>query len=72
MNCIVFIHLFIYLFIYLLGAAQGRVTLLGDVPHWRVRDVLAGGHIFLNTSLTESFCMAALEARSPSELGNPF
>lgn len=46
-------------------AAHGlgaRVRLLGDVPHARVRAVLAQGHIFLNTSLTESFCMAALEA----------
>lgn len=41
---------------------QGRVELLGDVPHWRVRSVLTRGHVFLNTSLTESFCMAALEA----------
>ena len=27
-----------------------------------VRGVLSRGHIFLNTSLTESFCMANLEA----------
>jgi len=40
----------------------GRVELLGAVPHARVRDVLARGAIFLNTSLTESFCIAVLEA----------
>lgn len=27
-----------------------------------MRDVLCRGHIFLNTSLTESFCIAILEA----------
>jgi phosphatidylinositol N-acetylglucosaminyltransferase subunit A len=41
-----------------------RVELLGEVPHYRVRDVLVRGHIFLNCSLTESFCMALLEAAS--------
>lgn len=41
---------------------EGRVELLGDVPHAGVRSVLTRGHVFLNTSLTESFCMAALEA----------
>jgi len=39
-----------------------RVELLGGVPHAKVRDVLARGHIFLNCSLTESFCIAILEA----------
>lgn len=39
-----------------------RVELLGAVPHNRVRDVLVRGHIFLNCSLTESFCIAILEA----------
>lgn len=39
-----------------------RVELLGAVPHHRVRDVLNRGHIFLNCSLTESFCIALLEA----------
>ena len=29
-----------------------------------MRDVLCRGHIFLNTSLTESFCIANLEAAS--------
>jgi len=32
------------------------------LPHDKVRDVLCRGHIFLNTSLTESFCIAILEA----------
>lgn len=39
-----------------------RVELLGGVPHARVREVLARGHIFLNCSFTESFCIAILEA----------
>ena len=41
---------------------QDRVEMLGAVPHARVRDVLVRGHIFLNSSLTESFCIAILEA----------
>lgn len=36
--------------------------MLGGLPHDKVRDVLCRGHIFLNTSLTESFCIAILEA----------
>ena len=39
-----------------------RVTLLGNVPHERVVDVLRRAHVFLNCSLTESFCIAILEA----------
>jgi phosphatidylinositol N-acetylglucosaminyltransferase subunit A len=39
-----------------------RVELLGAVAHKSVRDVLSRGHIFLNASLTESFCIAILEA----------
>lgn len=39
-----------------------RVTLCGAVPHAHVRTVLCQGHIFLNSSLTESFCIAILEA----------
>jgi phosphatidylinositol glycan class A protein len=39
-----------------------RVELLGAVPHDKVRDVLCRGHIFLNCSLTDSFCIAILEA----------
>ena len=41
-----------------------RVELLGTIPHHQVRDVLVRGHIFLNCSLTESFCIALLEAAS--------
>lgn len=41
-----------------------RVELLGAVPHHQVRDVLVRGHIFFNCSLTESFCIALLEAAS--------
>ncbi|KAJ3180845.1 hypothetical protein HDU85_003930 [Gaertneriomyces sp. JEL0708] len=39
-----------------------RVTLLGQVDHAKMRDVLTQGHIFLNTSLTEAFCIAVVEA----------
>jgi len=41
-----------------------RMELLGAVPHNKVRDVLVRGHIFLNTSLTEAFCIAIVEAAS--------
>jgi phosphatidylinositol N-acetylglucosaminyltransferase subunit A len=41
-----------------------RVELLGSVPHAQVRNVLVRGQIFLNCSLTESFCIAILEAAS--------
>lgn len=41
---------------------EGRVELLGSLEHGQVRDALCRGHIFLNTSLTESFCIAILEA----------
>jgi phosphatidylinositol N-acetylglucosaminyltransferase subunit A len=41
-----------------------NVEFLGAVPHHLVRDVLVRGHIFLNCSLTESFCVAILEAAS--------
>lgn len=43
---------------------QDRVEMLGAVEHHRVRDVLASGHIFLNCSLTEAFCIAIVEAVS--------
>ena len=39
-----------------------RVKLLGELDHSIVRDVMVQGHIFLNTSITESFCIAILEA----------
>ncbi|CAL9690079.1 unnamed protein product [Knipowitschia caucasica] len=41
-----------------------RVRLLGALEHKDVRQVLVQGHIFLNTSLTEAFCMAILEGAS--------
>jgi phosphatidylinositol glycan class A protein len=37
---------------------------LGALEHKDVRNVLVQGHIFLNTSLTEAFCMAIVEAAS--------
>lgn len=39
-----------------------RVELIGPVKHHDVRNVLVQGHIFLNTSLTEAFCIAIVEA----------
>jgi len=41
---------------------QDRVKMLGSISNEQVRDVLVQGHLFLNTSLTEAFCMAILEA----------
>lgn len=43
---------------------HARVEMCGMLPHTKVRDVLIRGHIFLNTSLTEAFCMAIVEAAS--------
>uniref|UniRef100_A0A6Q2XU20 Phosphatidylinositol N-acetylglucosaminyltransferase subunit A n=1 Tax=Esox lucius TaxID=8010 RepID=A0A6Q2XU20_ESOLU len=43
---------------------QDRVRLLGALEHKDVRGVLVKGHIFLNTSLTEAFCMAIVEGAS--------
>ncbi|XP_033222094.1 N-acetylglucosaminyl-phosphatidylinositol biosynthetic protein isoform X2 [Belonocnema kinseyi] len=43
---------------------QHRVTLLGSLEHSQVKHVLNKGHVFLNTSLTEAFCMAIVEAAS--------
>lgn len=43
---------------------QDRVEFLGAVPHVNVAGVLRQGHVFLNCSLTESFCIAILEAAS--------
>ncbi|BHF58739.1 hypothetical protein SprV_0100169400 [Sparganum proliferum] len=43
---------------------HSRVQLLGTLLHHKVRDVLVKGDIFLNTSLTESFCIAIVEAAS--------
>mmetsp|Transcript_20535 Transcript_20535/g.30504 ORF Transcript_20535/g.30504 Transcript_20535/m.30504 type:complete len:313 (-) Transcript_20535:13-951(-) len=41
-----------------------RVELLGSLPHSEVPKVLVRGHIFLNCSLTEAFCIAIVEAAS--------
>lgn len=41
-----------------------QVTLLGSLEHSEVCNVLNRGHIFLNTSLTEAYCMAIVEAAS--------
>lgn len=43
---------------------HSRITLLGSIQNHKVRDTLVKGHIFLNTSLTEAFCIAILEAVS--------
>lgn len=43
---------------------QDCVALLGSLKHSEVRDVLVKGDIFLNTSLTEAYCMAIVEAAS--------
>ncbi|XP_065675200.1 phosphatidylinositol N-acetylglucosaminyltransferase subunit A-like isoform X1 [Hydra vulgaris] len=41
-----------------------RVFLVGELQHCEVRDILVQGDIFLNTSLTEAFCMSIVEAAS--------
>jgi phosphatidylinositol N-acetylglucosaminyltransferase subunit A len=41
-----------------------RIEFLGSVQHAQVRNALVRGDIFLNCSLTESFCIAILEAAS--------
>jgi phosphatidylinositol glycan class A protein len=51
---------------------QDRVTLFGSIENSKIRDVrlfltcqiLVQGDIFLNTSLTEAFCIAIVEAAS--------
>ncbi|TPX45176.1 phosphatidylinositol N-acetylglucosaminyltransferase [Synchytrium endobioticum] len=43
---------------------ESRVDLVGALSSKQVRDVLVKGHIFLNSSLTEAFCIAILEAAS--------
>ncbi|OQR73974.1 translation initiation factor IF-2 [Tropilaelaps mercedesae] len=43
---------------------QERVILRGNLRHNEVRDFLVSGDIFLNTSLTEAFCIAIVEAAS--------
>jgi len=39
-----------------------RVQMLGSLQHSRIREILVQGDIMLNTSLTEAFCIAILEA----------
>lgn len=39
-----------------------RVQIIGEIEHSEVGDFLRKGEIFLNTSLTETFCLAILEA----------
>jgi len=41
---------------------KDRVDLGPGIPHDQVRYVLSRGHIFLNTSLSETFCLSILEA----------
>ncbi|XP_015787298.1 N-acetylglucosaminyl-phosphatidylinositol biosynthetic protein [Tetranychus urticae] len=41
---------------------QSRVQMFGMVKHENIRDILIQGDIFLNSSLTEAFCMAIIEA----------
>ncbi|KAK4469226.1 hypothetical protein MN116_006800 [Schistosoma mekongi] len=43
---------------------HSRVSLLGSLQTHEVRPLLIQGDIFLNTSLTESFCIAVIEALS--------
>lgn len=43
---------------------EARVEMVGAVSGPDVPRFLAQGHIFLNCSLTESFCIAVLEAAS--------
>jgi phosphatidylinositol glycan class A protein len=43
---------------------EDRVALKGSLAHNNVRDLLIQGHIYLNTSLTEAFCIAIVEAAS--------
>ena len=43
---------------------KDRVKLTGFLAHQKVRDVMIQGQIYLNTSITESFCIAIVEAAS--------
>jgi phosphatidylinositol glycan class A protein len=43
---------------------DSRVKMLGQLTNRQVKETLVRGHIFLNCSLTESFCIAILEAAS--------
>lgn len=42
----------------------GRVRILGNINYREIRSVLVQGDIFLNTSLTEAFCIAIIEGAS--------
>ena len=47
------------------NSLEERVRMLGELQHAQVRDeLLVKADLFLNTSLTEAFCMAILEAAS--------
>ncbi|MEW5304924.1 MAG: hypothetical protein WDW36_007499 [Sanguina aurantia] len=43
---------------------QGRVEMVGAVAHEKARALLGRGHIFVNASLTEAFCISLVEAAS--------
>ncbi|ANQ06995.1 Uncharacterized protein PCOAH_00013800 [Plasmodium coatneyi] len=43
---------------------HNSVVLLGKVKQENVKNILQRGHIFLNASLTEAFCIAIIEAAS--------
>ncbi|CAG8654461.1 12658_t:CDS:10 [Cetraspora pellucida] len=44
------------------NSLHDRVEFIGPVMHHEVHSVLTKGHIFLNTSLTEAFCIGMVEA----------
>ena len=41
-----------------------NVEILGEIKHRSIPDILRRGHIFLNCSLTDSFCVSIVEAAS--------
>ena len=44
---------------------QNRIELLGAISHpYQARNLLTRGHLFLNCSVTESFCISLVEAAS--------
>ncbi len=43
---------------------QGQIKMLGFEKMEKVPEILSSGDIFLNTSVSEAFCMAILEAAS--------
>ena len=48
---------------------ENRVEILGMVPQNQVQSVLSRGHIFINTSISEAFCIAILEAKYKDDMG---